>query len=97
MGLNPVQYRFKENESNRLHNGFIAQDIEETLTSMGLTTNDFAAICKWQKVECKNGVDEIILKDQYSYGLRYEELLAPLVKLVQYQQKQIEEIGRKLN
>lgn len=31
-----------------------------------------------------------------SYGLRYEELIAPLVKMVQYQQKEIETMKSQL-
>lgn len=90
MGLKPVSYKFIANDSNRTHNGFIAQDIEESLTSMGLTTQDFAAVCKWQKVYCEDGVNDIPIEGEYSYGLRYEELIAPLVKVVQQQQQEID-------
>lgn len=90
MGLKPVSYKFIKNDSNRTHNGFIAQDIEESLTSMGITTQDFAAVCKWQKVCCEDGVNDIPIEGEYSYGLRYEELIAPLVKVVQQQQHEID-------
>lgn len=90
MRLKPVSYKFIANDSNRTHNGFIAQDIEESLTSMGLTTQDFAAVCKWQKVYCEDGVNDTPIEGEYSYGLRYEELIAPLVKVVQQQQHEID-------
>ena len=96
MGLKPVSYKFIKNDSNRTHNGFIAQDIEESLTSMGLTTQDFAAVCKWQKVYCEDGVNDIPIEGEYSYGLRYEELIAPLVKVVQQQQQEIDTLKTQL-
>ena len=97
MGLKPVSYKFIKNDSNRTHNGFIAQDIEESLTSMGLTTQDFAAVCKWQKVYCEDGVNDTPIEGEYSYGLRYEELIAPLVKVVQFQQQEIDTLKTQLN
>lgn len=96
MGLKPVSYKFIANDSNRTHNGFIAQDIEESLTSMGLTTQDFAAVCKWQNTYCEDGVNDIPIEGEYSYGLRYEELIAPLVKVVQFQQQEIDTLKTQL-
>ena len=96
MGLKPVSYRFKQNDSNRIHNGFIAQDIEETLQSLGIESSDFAAFCKWQKTKSENGVDDEPIEGEYGYGLRYEELIAPLVKVVQQQQQEIEKLKEKL-
>lgn len=97
MGLKPVSYKFIKNDSNRTHNGFIAQDIEELLANLGLTTQDFAAVCKWQKVHCEDGVNETPIEGEYSYGLRYEELIAPLVKVVQFQQQEIDTLKTQLN
>lgn len=96
MGLKPVSYKFIKNDSNRTHNGFIAQDIEELLANLGLTTQDFAAVCKWQKVHCEDGVNETPIEGEYSYGLRYEELIAPLVKVVQFQQQEIDTLKTQL-
>lgn len=96
MGLKPVSYKFIKNDSNRTHNGFIAQDIEGLLANLGLTTQDFAAVCKWQKVHCEDGVNETPIEGEYSYGLRYEELIAPLVKVVQFQQQEIDTLKTQL-
>lgn len=96
MGLKPVHYKFIKNDSDRLHTGFIAQDIEEMLNAKGIDTKDFAAICKWQKTTSDDGVNEQVIENEYSYGLRYEELIAPLVKMVQYQQKEIESMKSQL-
>lgn len=57
--LKPVTYKYNKGTSDRLHTGFIAQDIEQALYEVNLTTKDFAGIC--------------IEND--SYALRYEEFI----------------------
>lgn len=100
MGLNPVSYKFDEGTSNRTHHGFIAQDIEELLTTLNIPTQDFAAYIKWQEIEDvfhKDGTYEATpIPNTYSYGLRYEELIAPLVKVVQLQQQEIDTLKTQL-
>lgn len=44
--LEPVSYKFNENESGRTHTGFIAQDVKKAVLDAGLTTKDFAAYCE---------------------------------------------------
>ena len=96
MDLKPVS--FKRIEGDRTHFGLIAQDVEDTLTKFNLTSMDFGGLCKDQKTE------QVLIKDEegnphyeqkeiegeYSYGLRYEEFISPLIKMVQMQQKEIE-------
>ena len=37
MDLKPVQYRFKDNyDDNRLHNGFIGQEVEDAMEKNGI-------------------------------------------------------------
>ena len=104
--LNPVSYKFKT--GTRKHFGLIAQDVEEVMNKLGMTSNDFAGFCKDEKTQkvkktitTENGeereieVDEII-PNEYIYGLRYEEFIAPLIKVVQMQQKEIEELKKKV-
>lgn len=83
LNLKPVSFKFKDGTSGRTHYGFIAQDVEETLHELGMTSLDFAGLCKDSK---EDGSDE------YIYGLRYEEFIAPLVATVQQQQKEIDEL-----
>jgi hypothetical protein len=45
-GLKPVVYKFNNGESNRFHVGYVAQDIEKTMYDTGLTSTDFAGLCK---------------------------------------------------
>jgi len=82
MDLKPVSYKFKNGK--RTHYGLIAQDVEDTMTKLGLTEMDFAGLCK-----DKNG-------DDYIYGLCYDEFIPLCIKMLQMQEKKIERLeGRK--
>lgn len=63
--LSPVRYKFIVNESNRYHFGLISQDVEESLQTANISSQDFAGFIKWKNEE---GVEE--------YGLRYGEFIA---------------------
>lgn len=73
MALNPVAYKFNIGKSGRTHYGMIAQDVENEMTALGMTSLDFAGFVK-------TPTDE----GGYIYGLRYEEFISPLIKAVQY-------------
>lgn len=83
--LKPVKYKFKENDSDRIHTGLIAQDIEEALTTAGLTSKDFAGLCYWNKEDGTKG-----------YGLRYEEFIALNIAETQKLKKENEELKARL-
>ena len=51
MGLIPVSYMFKENESGRTHYGLIAQDVEELMDRLEMDSKDFAGFIKSPKYE----------------------------------------------
>ena len=72
--LKPISYKWKG--KTRTHYGFIAQDIETVITDLGKTTAQFAGLIKADISEAKDG-------SEYRYGLRYEQLLAPIVKAIQ--------------
>ena len=72
--LSPVS--FKRKGKTRTHYGFIAQDIEQIITDLGKTTTQFAPLIKSDISEAEDG-------SEYRYGLRYEQLLAPVVKAIQ--------------
>ena len=65
--LNPVSYKWNKDDG-KTHYGLIAQDVEETLTSIGKTVSDFGGIHK---------------EDNSPMGLGYSELISPLIKAVQ--------------
>lgn len=95
MALKPKSFKFKNGESGRTHYGLIAQDVEDTLNKFGLTTMDCAAVCKDLKIkeEIVEENGEIVIKeeylDEYIYGLRYEELIAPMIKTIQLMEEEI--------
>ena len=92
--LKPVSYKF--NNKTRTHYGLIAQDVKETLDSISKSTENFAGY-----IEADVEVDENANKlngegakwkktGEKTYGLRYGEFIAPLIKAVQEQQTLIE-------
>lgn len=76
--LRPVVFKFNNGTSGRLHTGFIAQEIEEVMHNIGLSTQDFAALCKKE--------------DDTGYGLRYGEFIALCVNEIQKLKKELKEI-----
>ena len=74
----PKTYMMLNNESGRTHAGMISQDLEEQLLKNGMSSKDFAGFIKYQK-EDANGVPI----NEYGYGIRYEEYIAPLIKYSQ--------------
>ena len=66
--LRPVQYKFKDGDSGRIHTGFIAQEVEDAVSEAGMTDKDMA----------------VVVKDQDGkYYLRYEEIIAVQTKVIQ--------------
>lgn len=102
MGLKPVTYKYNDGTSDRLHYGLIAQDVEELLGTLNISSQDFAAFIKSQKehLDVKSGETSLVTDENgepvYTYGLRYEEFVAPLIKMVQEQQKKIETLEERL-
>lgn len=109
LNLNPVSFKFIDGKSGRTHYGLIAQDVEETLNKLGMTSMDFAGLCKDVKMEenYKTVIDEetgseLIVPDykeipnEYRYGLRYEEFIPAMIKTIQIQQEEIEMLKERL-
>lgn len=70
--LKPAHYKLNAGTSGRVHVGMIAQDVEEAMTAVGLTGQEFAGICKAAKDE-----------GGYSYFLRYGEFIALCIDQIQ--------------
>lgn len=62
--LKPVSFRYRKNNSNRIHTGFIAQDVEDAMNSLNISSLDFAAYCE----RTENG--------ETVRSLRYTEFIA---------------------
>ena len=65
--LKPVSYKWNKSDG-KTHYGLIAQDIEETIKSVGKNLSDFGGIYK---------------EENESMGLAYNEIFSPLIKAVQ--------------
>ena len=78
--LNPVEYKYKDGTSDRLHHGFIAQELHDSMQS------DWGVYCDANIDTVENG----------GKAIRYEELIADLVATVQSQNDRIKELEKKL-
>ncbi len=104
MGLQPSTYKMNNGTSGRTHWGMISQDIEELLNNLGMSSLDFAGFIKSPKVKIEESVDEngrrhrteTVIEGEYDYSLRYDEFIAPLIKVVQEQEKRIRELESKI-
>jgi hypothetical protein len=81
--LQPVSFKYNQNTSDRMHLGFIAQDVEESLNNAGIATKDFAGICI--------GTDE-----DKTYSLRYEEFIPLNTLEIQKLKARIKELENRL-
>lgn len=78
--LNPVEYKYKDGTSDRLHHGFIAQELHDSMQE------------DWG-VYCDANIDT---GEKGGKAIRYEELIADLVATVQSQNERISELEKKL-
>jgi hypothetical protein len=85
--LRPVVYTYKDGESGRTHTGFIAQDIEDSLRELGLTTQEFAAVC----YEINEDGEKV------NYGVRYDEIVALNTKEIQRLNNEIKVLQEQLS
>ena len=94
MSLQPVEYKWKD-DGKRTHLGFYAQDVQQEALS---TIGDTGLYCAAHYEKDKNGepIDVGYTPDtpdeELSWGLRYTEFIAPMVSMIQTQQKQIDEL-----
>jgi len=97
LNLKPCTYKFIQNTSNRNHMGLISQDIEGTIFEK---TGAFIKSPKTKKISETIMVDgmkssrekEVEIPNEYDYALRYGELIAPMIRLLQKQQEQIKQL-----
>lgn len=97
LGLTPKKYKLIYGTSNRYHYGFVAQDVAEL---MDKTIGDSGILIKGEiKPKDDDDYTPVDLTDEntFRYGLRYEEFIAPMIKTIQYLQKEIESLNNKIS
>ena len=82
--LTPITYQRIDGNHGRVHCGFGAQDVESALTQSGLTSMDFAGLCKWGEAGAED------------YGLRYEEFVALNTRQIQQLKSRVHELETEL-
>lgn len=103
MNLQPVQYKFKNSSTKqgRTHYGFIAQDVATIAKELGvnLSLARAAHIIQNEDGTIEDGYYDgsvNIPDEELSWSLDYNEFIAPLVAVVQQQQKRIEELEKEI-
>ena len=104
--LKPVSYKF--NGRTRTHYGLIAQDVETVLSDISKSTTDFAGFIKtdlpdepYDAIRDENDIPEgkkvgdVKIPAHASYGLRYNEFVAPLIKAIQELSAKVEALEAK--
>lgn len=85
-GLRPVVYKYNDGTSNRLHTGFIAQEVYESIRNAGMTFDDFAGVC----ITDRNTDHEV-------WTLRYDEFVALNTNQIQKLKVRIAELEQQVN
>lgn len=80
--LRAVSYRLKAGDDHKVHYGLIAQEAEETLNDLRVNSEDLAFVMHDSKTD--------------HYGLRYTELIAPLIRSVQELYQQFTGLDKKM-
>lgn len=95
MGLKPCTYVLKDSDGKRTRMGFIAQEVADVANS---TLGDLALFSAVVKNDdgSTSYYDPTVSDDKLSWGLYYEEFIAPLTAFVQYQQKTIEDLTKRI-
>lgn len=97
MDLKPISYILKDGDTGRIHMGFGAQEVAQNAAknNMGnLSLYQASVIDKEGKEFYYSAEAE---EEQLRWGLNYHEFIAPMVAVIQEQEKTIEELKIKIN
>ena len=97
MGIEPKQFNFTDIGSDRLHYGFIAQQFKEAMTDAGIDDCGAFAMDLTDAARIEGYTRETAPEEEKIYGLRYEEIIAPIVAVIQEQEQRIKELERIIN
>ena len=98
MSLKPIHYMWKKGDRNRTWMGFIAQDIAKWAKDKDLNLGLYTASYKDEEENPAHREyhGEIVDDKLLNWGLAYSELIAPLVQVVQDQQKAIKDLSNRI-
>lgn len=94
LDLKPVKYKLNESDSDRYHWGLISQDVEETMKKLEIDSKEFAGFIKSPKTIINEDGEETTIAGEYSYSLRYDEFIAPLILMAQNNKRHIDELEK---
>lgn len=95
--LDPVTYRWKGEGHDRIHTGFIAQDVKKAMDEVGLDATEFAAFCyddfkddpEWTKENTDGMTDR--------YSLAYEEFISLNTHMIQKTRQEVKNLQTTLS
>lgn len=95
--LRPVTYRWIGEQHDRIHTGFIAQDVKKAMDEVRLDATEFAAFCydnfkddpEWTKENTDGMVDR--------YSLAYEEFISLNTHMIQKTRQEVNELRSTLS
>lgn len=104
MNLKPTTYMWKKGDHRRTRMGFIAQEVAETCNDLH---KNLALVTASYKIDPELGEDDPNLtKDFFGekvddellvWGLSYHELIAPMVQVIQDQDKELKQLRQELD
>ena len=100
-GLKPVAFKFKDGDSGRIHMGFVAQDVAKLANDLEIGDLSLyeASIVESNgddQIEGKAYHGEEIDDEKLAWGLKYNELIAPMVLEIQKLMKRVDELEARL-
>ena len=87
-GLQPKSYEWKTANTPRTHYGFIAQEVEELLHSLGTSADEVGLVLK--------SIPGAPDSEDNKYSLNYMDLMAPMVSVIQQLLKRVETLEHEL-
>ncbi len=107
--LRPVSYKLKSGfddaaNHDRLHYGFIAQEVEQAMGECGITAMEFGGLCKDKEIVLaktlnEDGTESVASKEIGAdiYSLRYQEFIALNTAAIQALKQEVTALRAELN